>query len=77
MSEVIYDADGLLVSKKGTKFYVKYDVGTHQIAMREDEISEQDAARIMAGPVEANKVLFELQKRLIQSGIDPYVSNIE
>jgi hypothetical protein len=66
-----------LCLRGGGKFYVKYDAGAHQIAMREDEISEKDARRIMTGPTEANKVLFELQKRLMQNGIDPYVSNIK
>lgn len=45
--------------------------------MREDEISEDEAKRVLASPAEATKVLFELQKRLTQAGIDPYVSNIK
>jgi hypothetical protein len=76
MKTVIFDADGLVVSQMGIKFYVQYDAGAHQIAMREDEISEEDARRIMSSPAEANKVLFELQKRLMEAGVDPYVSNI-
>jgi YD repeat-containing protein len=77
MSQVIFDADGLVVSKVSAKFYVKYDAGAHQIAMREDEISEEDARRVMAGPAEATKVLFELQDRLLRAGIDPYGSNVK
>lgn len=77
MSEVIFDADGMVVSKVGAKFYVKYDAGAHQVVMREDEISEEEAKRIVASPAEATKVLFELQKRLTQAGIDPYASNVK
>jgi hypothetical protein len=77
MSEAIFDGDGLVVFTVGTKLYVKYDAGAHQVAMREDEISEEEARRIMSGPAEATKVLFELQRRLAQAGIDPYKTNIE
>jgi hypothetical protein len=77
MSEVIFDADGLVVSTSDAKFFVRYDAGAHQVVMREDEISEEEARRVMASPVEATKVLFELQKRLTQAGIDPYTSNIK
>ena len=76
MSEVIFDADGLVLSKVGPKFYVTYDAGAHQLAMRQDEVSQEDAMRIMASSVEATKVLFELQKRLTEAGVDPYASNI-
>lgn len=77
MGEVIFDEDGLVVSKRGVKFYVKYDAGAHQIAMREDEISEEEARRVMTDPTEATKVLFELQKRLTQAGINPYAANLK
>ncbi|WP_423199804.1 MULTISPECIES: hypothetical protein [unclassified Cupriavidus] len=77
MSEIIFDGDGLMVSKDGAKYYVKYDAGAHQVAMREDEISEKEARRIMSGSAEATKVLFELQRRLAVAGIDPYSSNVK
>jgi hypothetical protein len=47
MSEVIFVGDGLVVSKLDAKFYVKYDAGAHEVAMRDDEISEEDARRIV------------------------------
>ena len=76
MDGVIFEGDGLVVSEIGTKFYVRYDVGTHQVVIREDEISEEEARRIMSGSAEASKVLFALQTRLTQAGINAYVSNI-
>lgn len=77
MREILFDGDGLVVLKDGAKYYVRYDAGARQIAMREDEISEEEAKRAIAGPAEATKVLFDLQKRLTRAGIDPYASNVE
>lgn len=76
MSEVIFDADGLVIFKQGSKYYARYDAEAHQIAMREDDISDTEVKRLMSNPTEATKVLFELQERLMRAGIDPYVSNI-
>lgn len=77
MSQVFFDTDGLVVSKVGAKFYVKYDMRAYQIAMQEDEISEEEARRVMVGQAEATKVLFELQDRLPRAGMGPYVSNVK
>ena len=77
MSEVVFDSDGLVITKVGTRFFVRYDAGAHQPAVREDEISPEEAQRMMSSDGEATKVLFELQNRLIQTGINPYVSNIK
>ncbi|WP_272942648.1 hypothetical protein [Pseudomonas psychrophila] len=44
--------------------------------MREDEISEEDAQQAMKGPKEANNMLLKLQKRLIENGITPFISNL-
>lgn len=76
MSEVIYEGDGLVVRKDANRFFVRYDVGTHQVIIREDEISPEDAGRIMKSPADATKVLFELQRRLTLAGVDPYTSNL-
>ena len=75
MRELTYDDDGVAVLKDGSKYYVRYDAGAHQIAIREDEISEGEAKQVMAGTAEATQVLFAIQRRLTAAGIDPYVSN--
>ncbi len=75
MREFIYDDDGVAVVKEGSRYYVRYDAGAHQIAIREDEISEDEAKQVMAGVAEATQVLFAVQRRLTAAGIDPYVSN--
>jgi hypothetical protein len=75
MRELIYEVDGISVLKEGSKYYVRYDAGAHQIAVREDEISEDEAKQVMTGAAEATQVLFAVQRRLTAAGVDPYVSN--
>jgi hypothetical protein len=76
MREKIYD-DGLVtICRQGPHFFIKYDAGSHQVVLREDEISEEEATLAMKGAEEASRVLFKLQQRLEQAGIDPYVSNV-
>jgi len=77
MEEKIFDDGDLVILKRNSRYYIQYDAGAHQVAIREDEITENDAALVMQGEDSATKVLFELQKKLEQSGADPYVSNIE
>ena len=76
MRDVIYDNDGVAVLKDGAKYYVRYDAGAHQIAIREDAISEDEAKQVMAGTAEATRVLLALQRRLELAGVNPYVSNL-
>lgn len=75
MRELIYDDGGVAVLKDGSKYYVRYDAGAHQVAIREDEISEDEAKQVMAGEAEATQVLFAVQRRLTLAGVNPYVSN--
>jgi hypothetical protein len=72
----IYNTDGVELFKDGAKYYIRYDAGSHQIAIREDEISEDEAKRVMASSAEATRVLFALQERLTRRGVNPYVSNM-
>ena len=58
-------------------FFVRYDAGAHQIVMREDEISKDDALHALKGPQETNDVLLKLQKHLIGNDQDPDVSNLK
>lgn len=66
----------LEVWSRGGRFYVRYDAGAHQVVMREDEISEDDAMQATQGIQAAMKVLFALQHALLEMGINPYVSNL-
>ncbi|WP_145732996.1 hypothetical protein [Nitrospirillum pindoramense] len=76
MRKVIYDDGGIAIINSDGKFYIRYDAGAHQIKIREDGISEDEANLAMAGTVEATRVLFAVQRRLQLSGVDPYVSNV-
>lgn len=76
MRELMYEDGDLAVFKEDSKFFIRYDAGAHQIAMREDEISEQEAMQVMKGASEATQVLFALQRRLTLAGVNPYVSNV-
>jgi hypothetical protein len=58
MRELIYDNDGVAVLEDGSKYYVRYDAGAHQVAIREDETSEDEAKQVMSGTAEATRVLF-------------------
>lgn len=74
--EVMCDLDGVAVLREGDAWYIRYDAGAHQIAMREDAIPEDEARHAMTGPEGAVEVLFALQRRLIVAGIDPYAANV-
>ena len=75
MRDLIYSDDGIVLLKDGAKYFVRYDAGSHQVAIREDEISAEEAKQVVAGFNEATQVLFAIQKRLVEMGVDPYVSN--
>ncbi|WP_227245193.1 hypothetical protein [Paraburkholderia caribensis] len=76
MDTKIFELADMEIWKRGDKYYVRYDAGSHQIGMREDEISEEEAMRASQGKNEAISMLSALQKRLIDSGVNPYVSNL-
>lgn len=76
MREIVHEDGDLVIIKDGAKFFIRYDAGSHQVAIREDEISEQEALQVKKGEAEATQVLFALQKRLTLSGVNPYVSNV-
>jgi hypothetical protein len=76
MKQYVYKDDGVIVSSENGKYHIQYDAGSHQIAMRKDEISKDDAENLAADPATIEDILFSLQKRLIAQGIDPYKSNI-
>ena len=77
MNIKIYELTDFEIWKRNDRFFVRYDAGAHQIVMREDEISEDDALYALKGPQEANDVLLKLQRSLSESGVDPYTSNLQ
>lgn len=76
MKDNIFDDGDVQILRDGQKYFVRYDAGAHQVVMREDEISAEEAAKMMADSAEISVVLFTLQKRLEMSGHNPYKSNV-
>lgn len=64
------------IFRRNDRLFVRYDAGAHQIAIREDEISEAELDQAMLGPEQALQMLFNLEKRLVKNGENPYVSNL-
>ena len=66
---------GVEVVRRGNLLFVRYDAGAHVIAWREDEITEFEYKAIAAGGDDEQKAMFQVQRRLEQSGMNPYVQN--
>ena len=64
MNEKIFELGGLEIWKCGNRFFARYDARAHQVVMREDEISSEDAKQAVQGEEAAMKMLFTLQRRL-------------
>ena len=75
MDEKLFTLSDLEVWKRGDRYFARYDAGAHQIAMREDEISAEEANQAIQSEEAALKMLSSLQLRLIQAGVDPYIAN--
>ena len=77
MKEKIFEFSDLAIWKENEKFFAYYDAGSHQVMMRKDEISEDEARTACEGPESATRMLMNLQRRLVEMGVDPYRSNWE
>ena len=77
MRETLYDDQQVAIYRDGRRFWIRYDAGSHQVVLREDEISAAEAHQAMTGTDALMRVLFQLQKRLEGAGINPYVTNVE
>ncbi len=75
--EILFEFSDCSILRRDGRYFARYDAGVHQIRMREDEISPEEAALAQKGEAEAIQVLWKIQRRLIDSGIDPYRSNTD
>jgi hypothetical protein len=66
---------GIEVVRRGNRLFVRYDAGAHVIAWREDEITEFEYMAIAGGGDSEQKTMFQVQRRLEQSGVNPYIQN--
>jgi hypothetical protein len=63
MSQVIFSDFGVDIIKRDNRFFVRYDAGEIASQMREEEISEDEVAKVRSGEQGAYEVLLECQKR--------------
>ena len=81
MNEIIFKASStLFIKQKGDKLYLIYDIGAHVERLREDEITQQQADRVIKDDIngltsDIVKVFREIQSKLTRDGIDPSKSN--
>ena len=78
MESIVYgnfNAEGVEVIERGGKHFVRYDAGSHQVALREDEITVFEFAQIKDGGKSQIDVLIQIQKRLAASGVNAYQQN--
>lgn len=78
MEKIVYgnlDSHGIEVVMRQERYFVRYDAGAHVVAWREDEITESEFQLLSAGGNSELKAMFQIQRRLEQSGVNPYVQN--
>jgi len=76
MKKKVYEGGNIEIWEECGQFFVRYDAGAHQIALREDPITKEEASLMMSDFNKATKILFAIQKRLEETGVNPYESNI-
>lgn len=75
MRKLLFKFHDLEIWTDGGKWFALYDAGSHQVVMRLDEITEEEASIASRGEKEAGQMLLALQARLLEARIDPYSSN--
>lgn len=75
MDDVVFTFNALKIVKRGDHLFAHYDAGAHQVEMREDEITKDEAEVAMQGEDGVRKMLLGLQRRLIGAGVNPYLAN--
>ena len=70
-----FNTEGIEIIERAGKYFVRYDAGSHQIALREDEISGVEFALIKEGGKSQIDALIQIQKRLTSSGANANQQN--
>jgi len=73
--KILFTLADLEIGQEDDQYFAIYDVGAHQVMMRKDEITEKEASLVCSGNLSATEMLLGLQKRLIDQGVNPYISN--
>lgn len=64
MEQKIYEKNQLEVVKRDGKYFVRYDAGSHQEVLREDEITQDELHSILETPNGLYDVIIGIQRRL-------------
>ena len=75
MKKTLYRNGDLQILDRDDRYYIQYDVGSHQVIVRSDEICRKDALSLSSNPDKIGDFLYELKDDLIKKGIDPYQPN--
>ena len=76
MDKILFCDENIEISISSGSYFIKYDAGSHQSEFRRDEITNNEANLVSSSPKGTAQVLFALQRRLIESGVNPYKSNL-
>ncbi len=78
MENIVYgniNTHGIEVVRREGRYFVRYDAGAHAIAWREDEITFSEFELLSAGDNVEQQAMFQIQRRLEQAGVNPYIQN--
>ncbi len=76
MTQVLYECPEMAVCKIQSKYYLRYNVGSHQYVWRQDEITEDEAIQFSkANKTIQQEILINLQEKLKKSYLNPYTQN--
>lgn len=63
MNDVIFSNYGVEIIKREGRFLIRYDAGEIVVEVREDEITEEEAAKAQKSEKDAYEVLLACQQR--------------
>jgi len=63
MAETLFSGFGVEIIRRDGRLYARYDGGYHVCQMREDEITEEEAARAQRSEKDAYEVLLACERR--------------
>ena len=65
MNDVIFPDFGVEIIERDGRFFVRYDAGEIATQFREDEISKDEAAKVLRSEEDAYEVLLACQQRSV------------
>ena len=63
MNDTIFSGFGIEIFKRDRRYFIRYDAGEIVVQLREDEITEEEAAKAQKSEENAYEVLLACQQR--------------